>query len=160
CGWRRSCATTACTTATRRRPTAGPNTASRVPRRRSPLKLWTSLGKRAAHSAVRLQQAAAKPLADALKRTARAQSKTGGEAAGTMARRVLTGVASPAPAPVSRGSGNWHEGTWAFGLAQRRYRLFVPAGVSARRPAPLLLLLHGCGQDAASFAASTRVAAA
>jgi poly(3-hydroxybutyrate) depolymerase len=44
-------------------------------------------------------------------------------------------------------------------LAQRRYRLFMPAGVSASRPAPLLVLLHGCGQDAASFAACTRVAA-
>ena len=41
----------------------------------------------------------------------------------------------------------------------RDYRLFIPHGVSATRPAPLWLLLHGCGQDSASFAASTRAAA-
>ena len=49
---------------------------------------------------------------------------------------------------------------WAFGpLLHCSYRLFIPSGVSASRPAPLLVLLHGCGQDAASFAVSTHAAA-
>ena len=106
-----------------------------------------------------MQRAVAKPLTDAITRTARAQSKAVAKAAGKAARSVLTGVASPTPAPVSRGTGAWHEGVFAFGLMQRHYRLFVPDGVTKRRPAPLLVLLHGCGQDAASFAASARVAA-
>jgi poly(3-hydroxybutyrate) depolymerase len=75
-------------------------------------------------------------------------------------RRVLSGVATPAPPPSGRGGGRWEEGRWGLGpLALRDYRLFIPPGVSASRPAPLLMLLHGCGQDAASFAASTRAAA-
>jgi poly(3-hydroxybutyrate) depolymerase len=43
-------------------------------------------------------------------------------------------------------------------LAQRKYRLFTPDGVNRKHPARLLVLLHGCGQDSASFAASTHAA--
>jgi poly(3-hydroxybutyrate) depolymerase len=76
------------------------------------------------------------------------------------AERILAGVATPAPPPVARGPGRWEEGRWGLGpLAMRRYRLFLPPGAGARRPAPLVVLLHGCGQDAASFAALTRAAA-
>lgn len=76
---------------------------------------------------------------------------------GKAARRVLSGVATPAAAPRVRSGGRWEEGVWGFGpLAQRRYRLFLPAGIGMNRPAPMLVLLHGCGQDAASFAACTR----
>jgi poly(3-hydroxybutyrate) depolymerase len=76
------------------------------------------------------------------------------------AAHMLSGVVSPAPAPGIRGSGRWLEGRWGLGpLMQRDYRLFIPPGVSATRPAPLLLLLHGCGQDSASFAACTGAAA-
>ncbi len=39
----------------------------------------------------------------------------------------------------------------------RRFRLYRPPGVSFDERLPLLLMLHGCGQDAASFAASTRM---
>jgi len=74
-------------------------------------------------------------------------------------QRILSGVATPAAPPVSRGSGRWEEGRWGLGpMAMRRYRLFLPSGM--RRPVPLVVLLHGCGQDAASFAATTRAAAA
>jgi poly(3-hydroxybutyrate) depolymerase len=77
-----------------------------------------------------------------------------------VARRALSGVVSPAPALGARGRGRWEQGRWGLGpLVLRDYRLFIPPGVSASRPAPLLVLLHGCGQDSASFAASTRVAA-
>jgi poly(3-hydroxybutyrate) depolymerase len=77
-----------------------------------------------------------------------------------VARRVRSGVVSPAPALGARGRGRWEQGRWGLGpLVLRDYRLFIPPGVSASRPAPLLVLLHGCGQDSASFAASTRVAA-
>ena len=39
----------------------------------------------------------------------------------------------------------------------RRYRLYLPAGSREAGPLPLLVMLHGCDQDAASFAASTRM---
>lgn len=76
------------------------------------------------------------------------------------ARHLLSGVMTPAEAPSAVTGGRWYEGSWGLGpLAMRRYRLFIPVGASARRPIPLLLLLHGCAQDTAAFAATTRCAA-
>ncbi len=115
-------------------------------------KLWTALGRQAARTARKMQHA----MTQSMLRSAVEQ----GTAMGKAARRVLSGVDTPVHVPVSFGGGSWEEGVWGVGpLAQRRYRVFVPSGVSAARPAPLLVLLHGCGQDAASFAACARVAA-
>ncbi|MDB5880958.1 MAG: esterase, depolymerase family protein [Ramlibacter sp.] len=54
------------------------------------------------------------------------------------------------------------EGDWIAGLAigatgARRYRLYRPPGVGLREKLPLLVMLHGCRQDAKSFADSTRM---
>jgi poly(hydroxyalkanoate) depolymerase family esterase len=38
-----------------------------------------------------------------------------------------------------------------------RYRLFVPAGIRRGERLPLLVMLHGCGQDAQALAALTRM---
>lgn len=117
---------------------------------------WAALGKSAARSAGRVQRAVVRAVTKSVVGTAAGQTA----AVRGATRRALSGIASPAPVPVSRGTGRWEEGASGLGvLAQRRYRLFMPAGVSAARPAPLLVLLHGCGQDAASFAVCTRVAA-
>ncbi|CAG9169538.1 PHB depolymerase family esterase [Cupriavidus respiraculi] len=117
---------------------------------------WAALGKSAARSAGRVQRAVVRAVTKSVVGTAAGQTA----AVRRATKRALSGIASPAPVPVSRGTGRWEEGVSGLGvLAQRRYRLFMPAGVSAARPAPLLVLLHGCGQDAASFAACTRVAA-
>jgi poly(hydroxyalkanoate) depolymerase family esterase len=55
------------------------------------------------------------------------------------------------------------EGDWLAGLAvgwsgMRRYRLYKPPGLSLFERVPLLVMLHGCRQDARSFALSTRIA--
>ncbi|WP_432261351.1 extracellular catalytic domain type 1 short-chain-length polyhydroxyalkanoate depolymerase [Cupriavidus sp. TMH.W2] len=127
---------------------------------RSPgAKLWSTLNQVAARNARQVQRAVNKnltgPMTEAIVRNAVKQS-----AAVTAAtQRALSGVVSPVQAPQSRGNGRWEEGAWGTPLAPRRYRIFVPAGVTASRRAPLLVLLHGCGQDAASFAAVTRAAA-
>ncbi|SPA18699.1 Poly(3-hydroxybutyrate) depolymerase [Cupriavidus taiwanensis] len=127
---------------------------------RSPgAKLWSTLNKTASRHARQMQRAVnknlTKPMTEAIVRNAVKQS-----AAVTAAtQRALSGVVSPVAAPQSRGSGRWEEGTWGAPLAPRRYRIFVPAGATASRRAPMLVLLHGCGQDAASFAAVTRAAA-
>ncbi len=52
--------------------------------------------------------------------------------------------------------------TWLVGVAMgatgaRRFRLFRPAGVALGERLPLMVMLHGCGQDANTFAASTRM---
>jgi poly(hydroxyalkanoate) depolymerase family esterase len=39
----------------------------------------------------------------------------------------------------------------------RRFRVYRPPGVSFGEQLPLLVMLHGCGQDANTFAASTRM---
>lgn len=131
----------------------------------STARLWTALGKTATRQARRmgremtraLNQTVTQPMTDAIVRNAVKQSS----AVARATQRALSGVASPVPAPQSRGSGRWEAGTAGAGsLAQRHYRIFIPAGLTARRRAPMLVLLHGCGQDAASFAAVTRAAAA
>ena len=58
---------------------------------------------------------------------------------------------------AATGTGDWIAGM-AFGPAGlRRYRLYRPAGVGYAERLPLVVMLHGCGQDAAAFAASTRM---
>lgn len=54
------------------------------------------------------------------------------------------------------------QGTWGLGLATgpagvRRYRLFKPAALPTAGLCPLIIMLHGCGQSANDFAASTRM---
>ena len=56
-------------------------------------------------------------------------------------------------------------GTWTSGVAMgpvspagaRRYALYRPPGVQRGESLPLLVMLHGCGQDAKSFALGTRM---
>ena len=54
------------------------------------------------------------------------------------------------------------DGEWLAGVAMgvggaRRYRLYRPPQVQFSERLPLLVMLHGCGQDAKSFALSTRM---
>jgi poly(hydroxyalkanoate) depolymerase family esterase len=63
------------------------------------------------------------------------------------------GPAFPAAAPPSGVA--WHTHTGPEG--SRRYRLSVPERLDARRPAPLVVMLHGCTQDPDDFAAGTRL---
>ncbi|MFH1815947.1 MAG: PHB depolymerase family esterase [Pseudomonadota bacterium] len=53
-------------------------------------------------------------------------------------------------------------GQWLLGVAigpsgARRFRLYRPSGIRAGERVPLLVMLHGCGQDAKGFADSTRM---
>jgi poly(hydroxyalkanoate) depolymerase family esterase len=52
--------------------------------------------------------------------------------------------------------GEWVSGSFRNAYGQRAYRLYVPAGFDGQ-PVPLLVLLHGCTQDPADFAAGTRM---
>lgn len=58
---------------------------------------------------------------------------------------------------AATGEGEWTSGGIVGPAGMRRYRLFKPAGVRLSERLPLLVMLHGCGQDADSFARSTRM---
>jgi len=123
-----------------------------APRRSRLAAPWFDLARSTLKAAGKLSKAATRAAGQAARAQAPAIEKA--------TRQMLTGVATPTPAPEAGGRGRWEEGRWGLGpLAQRFYRLYLPPGASLRRPVPLLMLLHGCGQDAASFAAATRAAA-
>ena len=61
----------------------------------------------------------------------------------------------PARAAVSGGSGTWDTRTFTVAGQTRRALVHRPAGLEPRTAAPLVCMLHGCTQDAASFAAAT-----
>jgi poly(hydroxyalkanoate) depolymerase family esterase len=55
------------------------------------------------------------------------------------------------------GNGHWLAGMVMGTAGARQYRLFRPPGVKFGERLPLMVMLHGCHQDARSFAASTRM---
>ena len=76
-----------------------------------------------------------------------------GKAAKTT-KTTKTSKIAPAADPTA-GSGSWTTGVAMGAAGARRYAVFKPAGVARSERLPLLVLLHGCTQDAAGFARST-----
>jgi poly(hydroxyalkanoate) depolymerase family esterase len=58
-------------------------------------------------------------------------------------------------APAGRGGDTIVGGSVETEQGRRDYQLFVPAGAEGKEPRPLLVMLHGCFQDAASFMTAT-----
>jgi poly(hydroxyalkanoate) depolymerase family esterase len=94
-----------------------------------------------------------------------AQSKAVGQAVGQAVSRqagVLTvplrkraAAKKRAAARVAAAAGRWTSGVAVAAGCARRWRLYIPPGLTAGVRPPLLVLLHGCGQDAEGFAAVT-----
>lgn len=55
------------------------------------------------------------------------------------------------------GVGQWISGVAIGAAGMRRFRLYRPPGVKFGERLPLMVMLHGCSQDAKSFATSTRM---
>lgn len=73
-------------------------------------------------------------------------------------RRRPASAAGRKPArPVA--AGVWVAGTHLGPAGGRNYDVYVPAGLSRRAAAPVVVLLHGCGQTPAEFADATRFTA-
>jgi poly(hydroxyalkanoate) depolymerase family esterase len=75
-----------------------------------------------------------------------------------------TPAPAPAPAPAQQPRaprpGQFIDGHHANAAGRRDYKLYVPGSVGssdAGRPAPLLVMLHGCTQDPDDFATGTRM---
>lgn len=71
-----------------------------------------------------------------------------------MAQALKPAVDKHKPPP---GAGDWIAGVAVGAAGARRYRLYKPSGVKFNERLPLMVMLHGCGQDAKSFATSTRM---
>ena len=85
----------------------------------------------------------------------RSVGKTQTRTAIKSARKTLHKLAVKPKAP--RGSGAWTSGVALGPAGARRYQLLTPPGVRASQQLPLIVMLHGCGQDANAFALSTRM---
>jgi poly(hydroxyalkanoate) depolymerase family esterase len=68
-------------------------------------------------------------------------------------------AAEGAPTAEARATGGrWVEGTFAGTAGSRRYQVYVPGSYDATRRHMLVVLLHGCTQDAGDIARGTRIA--
>jgi poly(hydroxyalkanoate) depolymerase family esterase len=76
-------------------------------------------------------------------------------------KRILTTIAvlmttqAIADAAAQAG-GSFEWATYSGVEGSRRYKLFVPADLDASKPAPLVVMLHGCTQDPDDFARGSR----
>ena len=69
---------------------------------------------------------------------------------------VLAGGGIP---PASAAApGHWVSGEYTDAAGSRKYQLYLPAGYDAKQEYMLVVLLHGCTQDAADIARGTRIA--
>jgi poly(hydroxyalkanoate) depolymerase family esterase len=59
-------------------------------------------------------------------------------------------------APVPSGA-RFEEGIHVSAHGSRTYKLYVPSGLHAGQPVPLIVMLHGCTQSPDDFAAGTRM---
>lgn len=68
----------------------------------------------------------------------------------------LTSKRKPAKKAMGQ-SANWTKGIAIGTAGPRSYRLYKPSGIRRNEALPLLVMLHGCGQDAEALAASSRM---
>ncbi len=130
------------------------------------------------HEAMHLLQTAGPMEATAvIQRALRNQSPTGGtsEATAPMPAQVVQSLltdntssgrahaepsietaAPPRRAPQTAAPGHFSRHTFANQAGQRSYKLYLPP-LAASEPMPLVVMLHGCTQDADDFAAGTRM---
>ena len=97
-------------------------------------------------------------------RNVRAMSQLALRIGRVAAKQSVVRAAKPAPAKKAaarpapaRSTGGWLAGIATGPAGARRYHLFVPAGLPAGATPALLVMLHGCAQDALGFARSTRM---
>ena len=119
---------------------------------------WTSIfTKSMTRSLATLQRSALRSASPAARRALKAVTP---KVTRPKVAKPATAKRSPARAPASRPTtvtGDWLPGVAIGPAGARRYRLYRPAGIASGERVPLLVMLHGCGQDAKGFAASTRM---
>jgi len=81
--------------------------------------------------------------------------RTGRKAATQAVKRAVKPALERRRPP--RGAGEWIAGVALGAAGARRYHLYRPPDLVAGAHPPLVVMLHGCGQDGKSFATSTRM---
>ena len=66
-------------------------------------------------------------------------------------------IARAAPTSVVPKNGVWATGIATGPAGVSRYKVFKPTGLPKGQLCPLIVMLHGCGQSANDFAATTRM---
>jgi len=96
-----------------------------------------------------------------LQRTLSSLTRSVLRAGSTAMQQSLRSAAPSRQATVARRpsppSDNWSSGIAIGTTGPRRYRLYKPPGVRRDERLPLLVMLHGCRQDGAGLAASSRM---
>ena len=92
-----------------------------------------------------------KSLVSVMRSISKTHTRTAIKSAGKALRKLVAQPKTP------RGSGAWTSGVALGPAGARRYQLLTPPGVRASQQLPLIVMLHGCGQDANAFALSTRM---
>jgi poly(hydroxyalkanoate) depolymerase family esterase len=100
-------------------------------------------------------QAAMAAIATALKQAPARPSPPAGDEVIDVDARVVRGDAPASPAPVDTPA-QFVSGHFSHRAGARDYRLFIPATPTGR-PRALVVMLHGCTQDADDFARGTRM---
>ncbi len=115
-------------------------------KRRSASNAWSRMAQQQARWIMRRAVSESKK---ALKRSTRAATAT---------TKSTKSKPRTVPVAVAPTGGSWASGVATGATGVRRYRLFKPTGLSRKGPGhPLVIMLHGCGQTATDFAASTRM---
>lgn len=90
-------------------------------------------------------------------RTTRALLLLLAAATGACGEPSPVGAPPAAPAREEATAGQWLSGSYSNEHGTRAYRLYVPSGYTGAKPAPLVMMLHGCTQTADDFAAGTQM---
>jgi poly(hydroxyalkanoate) depolymerase family esterase len=97
----------------------------------------------------------ASPWAKAFERSLRRITRHGTRVGAQVMKEALKPVVARRRPPP--GDGAWIAGVAMGAAGVRRYRLYRPTAIKLGERLPLMVMLHGCGQDANAFAASTRM---
>ncbi|MDO9597968.1 MAG: PHB depolymerase family esterase [Azoarcus sp.] len=85
----------------------------------------------------------------------RSSVRAGTKAVGKVVEKALKpSIEKSKPPP---GAGDWIRGVAIGPAGARHFRLYRPPAMRFGERLPLMVMLHGCGQDAKSFALSTRM---